>query len=159
MKRTLINELKNHVGTEVLINCVVSVARQQGKMAFFDFHDRSGVVQGVVFGKPEVLEVAKELTQEYAVAVTGIVNQRPEKMVNANVPNGDIELEITGIEILNTAEAMPFDLDGELKLETVLDYRPLTLKTQRGQDIFKVAATIVQSYRQALIDNDFVAAR
>lgn len=156
MKRTLINELKNHVGTEVLINCVVSVARQQGKMAFFDFRDRSGVVQGVVFGKPEVLEVAKELTQEYAVAVTGVVNQRPEKMVNANVPNGDIELEITGIEILNTSEAMPFDLDSELKLETVLDYRPLTLKTQRGQDIFKVAATIVQSYRQALIDNDFV---
>ena len=155
MERTLIKNLKGQTGKEVLINGIVDVARQQGKMAFFDFRDRSGKVQGVVFGKPEVLEVAKELGQEYAVAIRGIVNERPEKMVNVDVQNGDIELEITAIEILNKSEAMPFDLDAEMSLETVLDNRPLTLKTQRGRDIFSVAATIVQSYRQALIDNDF----
>ena len=156
MERTLIKDLKNYIGTEVLINGVVNVARNQGKMAFFDFRDWSGLVQGVVFGKPEVLEVAKGLSQEYSVAVKGIVNQRPEKMLNANVQNGDIELEITSIEILNASAPMPFDLDGELSLETVLDNRPLTLKMQRAQDIFKVSATIVQAYRDALIKRDFV---
>ncbi len=156
MERTLIKDLKGHVGQEVLINGVVNVARQQGKMAFFDFRDRSGLVQGVVFGKPEVLEVAKDLSQEYSVAVKGIVNKRPEKMVNANVQNGDIELEITSIEVLNASAAMPFDLDGELSLETVLDNRPLTLKMQRAQDIFRVSATIVQAYRDALIKRDFL---
>jgi nondiscriminating aspartyl-tRNA synthetase len=156
MERTLIKHLKNHVGTEVLINGVVNVARHQGKMAFFDFRDRSSIIQGVVFGKPEVLEVAKDIGAEYSVAVKGIVNQRPEKMVNATAPNGDIELEITGIEILNVSAPMPFDLDGELSLETVLDNRPLTLKMQRAQDIFKVSATIVQAYRNALIERDFV---
>lgn len=155
MKRTLINELKNHIGTEVLINCVVNVARQQGKMAFFDFRDRSGVVQGVVFGKPEVLEVAKELTQEYAVAVTGVVNQRPEKMVNANVSNGDIELEITGIEILNTAEAMPFDLDSDFSLEVLLDNRPLTLRRPRERAVFKVQAEITNAYATFLRQEGF----
>ena len=156
MERTLIKNLQEHKGKEVTINGFVDVARQQGKMAFFDFRDRSGKVQGVVFGKPEVLEIAKELGQEYAVAVTGIVNERPEKMVNAGVQNGDIELEITGIEILNKSEAMPFDLEAETTLETTLDNRPLTLKTQRSRDIFTVAATIVQAYRQALINNEFV---
>jgi nondiscriminating aspartyl-tRNA synthetase len=156
MERTLIKDLKNHVGTEVLINGVVNVARHQGKMAFFDFRDRSSVIQGVIFGKPEVLEVAKDIGQEYSVAVKGMVNQRPEKMVNANVPNGDIELEITGIEVLNASAPMPFDLEGELSLETILDNRPLTLKMQRAQDIFKVSATIVQAYRNALIARDFV---
>ena len=155
MKRTLIHELKNHIGTEVLINCVVDVARQQGKMAFFDFRDRSGVVQGVVFGKPEVLEVAKELTQEYAVAITGVVNQRPEKMVNANVENGDIELEITGIEILNTAEAMPFDLDSDFSLEVLLDNRPLTLRRPRERAIFKVQAEITNAYATFLRQEGF----
>ena len=150
MKRTLINELKNHVGAEVLINCVVNVARQQGKMAFFDFRDRSGVVQGVVFGKPEVLEVAKELGPEYAVAVTGMVNQRPEKMVNVNVQNGDIELEITGIKILNTAEPMPFDLDSDFSLEVLLDNRPLTLRRPRERAIFKVQAEITNAYAMFL---------
>ena len=77
-------------------------------------------------------------------------------MVNAGVQNGDIELEITGIEILNKSEAMPFDLEAETTLETTLDNRPLTLKTQRSRDIFTVAATIVQAYRQALINNEFV---
>jgi len=135
MERTLIKDLREQVGSEVLINGVVNVARFQGKMAFFDFRDRSSIIQGVVFGKPKVLEVAKELSQESAVAVTGIVNQRPEKMVNADVANGDIELEITSINILNKAAPMPFDFTGELSLETVLDNRPLTLKMQRSQDI------------------------
>ena len=124
MERTLIKDLKNYIGTEVLINGVVNVARHQGKMAFFDFRDRSSLIQGVVFGKPEVLEVAKDIGQEYSVAVKGIVNQRPEKMINANVPNGDIELEITGIEILNASEALPFDMDADFSLDVLLDNRP-----------------------------------
>lgn len=156
MERTLIGSLEEHVRKEVTINGWVDVARDQGKMAFFDFKDRSGKVQGVVFGKPEVLEVAKELRAEWAVAVKGIVNQRPEKMVKVGVQNGNIELEITNIEVLSKSEEVPFDMNGELNLETVLDNRPFTLKSKRSQGIFKVAATIVQSYRQALMDRDFL---
>jgi nondiscriminating aspartyl-tRNA synthetase len=150
MERTLISDLQEKVGQEVLINAVVHVARQQGKMAFFDFRDRSGIVQGVVFGKPEVLDTAKELTPECSVAIHGVVNQRPEKMVNANVQNGDIELEITGIEILNPSEAMPFDTDAELNIDTLLDYRPLTLRRPRERAIFKIQATIVRAYGEYL---------
>jgi len=156
MERILITSLSEHIGEEVVINGWVDVARDQGKMAFFDFKDRSGKVQGVVFGKPEVLEVAKTLRGEWVVAVTGIVNKRPEKMVNTGVVNGDIELEITHIEVLSSAQELPFDVDGELNLETVLDNRPYTLKSKRAQGIFKIAATIVQSYRQSLMDKDFL---
>lgn len=156
MERTLIKDLKEHVGKDVLISGWIDVARDQGKMAFFDFRDRSGKVQGVVFGKPEVLEIAKQLRDEWVVAISGIVNLRPEKMINANVANGDIELEITGIEILSKAQELPFDVNGDLNLETVLDNRPFTLKSDRSQGIFKVAATILQSYRQSLMDQDFL---
>ncbi|MEY2665807.1 MAG: hypothetical protein RLZZ480_912 [Candidatus Parcubacteria bacterium] len=155
MERTLIQNLKQHIGTEVLINGVVNVARHQGKMAFFDFRDRTSIIQGVVFGKPEVLEVAKDIGAEYAVAVKGIVNQRPEKMVNANVPNGDIELEITGIEILNASEAMPFDMDADFSLDTLLDNRPLTLRRPRERAIFKIQHTIITAYREFLVSEGF----
>jgi len=155
MNRTLIGELSSHKGNSVEINGWIHVARLQGKMAFFDIRDRSGIVQGVVFGKPEVLEVAKNARAESAVKMTGTVNERPEKMVNEKVANGDIELEITDIEILNQAAELPFDMTAEMKLETVLDNRPLTVKTERAQDIFKVSATIVQAYRWALIQRDF----
>ena len=155
MERTLIKDLPAHVGEEVCINAIVSVARQQGKMAFFDFRDRSGLIQGVVFGKPEVLEVAKELTQEYAVAVTGIVNKRPEKMINTDVPNGDIELEITGISILNSAEPLPFDLESDFSIDVLLDNRPLTLRRERERAIFKIQSEITTAYSAFLRQEGF----
>lgn len=155
MERTLIGSLAEHIGKEVTINGSVGVARLQGKMAFFDFYDRTGNVQGVVFGKPEVLAIANELKLEYAVAITGIVNKRPEKMINAEVQNGDIELEITGIKILNAAQALPFDLDGELGLETLLDNRPLTLRRKKERAIFKVQHTILKAYRDFLTAEGF----
>ncbi len=151
MERTLIKDLNEKTGTEVLIKGVVDVARDQGKVAFFDFRDRTGKVQGVVFGKPEVLEMAKTLKAEFAVAITGMVNARPEKMVKADVVNGDIELEITAITVLNKSDSLPFDLTEDLNIETEMDYRPLTLKRDKERAIFKVQAEIVKAYKDYLV--------
>lgn len=159
MERTLIRDLKNKVGSEVLIKAWVSVTRDQGKVAFFDFRDRTGTVQGVVFGKPEVLEVAKTLRQEWVVAVTGQVNQRPEKMVNPEVQNGDIELEIVKIDVLAEAEPLPFDMSADgynLDLTTELDHRALTLRHPKQQAIFKIQATIIDSFREFMKSQEFL---
>ena len=155
MERTLIGSLGGQIGTTVKIQGSVAIARDQGKMAFFDFRDRSGVVQGVVFGKPEVLEIAKTLKPEYVVTVTGMVNARPEKMRKEGIVNGDIELEITAIEILSVAESMPFDMDSELNLDTLLDNRPLTLRRNRERAIFKVQSEILVAYRTFLGSEGF----
>ena len=156
MERTLIKDLQKHIGEEVNIGAVVDVVRLQGKVAFFDFRDRTSVIQGVVFGKPDLLESAKEVSEETSLMVTGIVNERPEKMVNDKVQNGDIELEITGIKILNKSEALPFANESELNLDTLLDNRPLTLRRKRERAIFKIQTTIVQAYRSFLTNEDFV---
>jgi nondiscriminating aspartyl-tRNA synthetase len=155
MNRTLIGGLAAKVGGEVMIQGWVDVARDQGKMAFFDFRDRSGIVQGVVFGKPEVLEIAKTLRPEYVVTVSGVVNARPEKMRKEGVINGDIELEITNIEVLSPADSMPFDMDSELNLDTLLDNRPLTLRRKRERAIFKVQSEILVAYRAFLNGEGF----
>jgi nondiscriminating aspartyl-tRNA synthetase len=156
--RTLIRDLKAHVEKEVTIKGWVDVARDQGKVAFFDFRDRSGRIQGVVFGKPDILEVAKKLKQEWVVAVTGIVHARPEKMINAKVQNGDIELEITQLDILAEAEALPFDMSEtgyNLDLTTELDHRALTLRHPRLQAIFKVQSVIIDSFREFMKSQEF----
>lgn len=158
MTRILIKNLHEHIDSEVCIKGWVDVARNQGKVAFFDFRDRSGKVQGVVFGKPELLEIAKDLRQEWVVTITGKVNKRPEKMVNGKTPNGDIELEITAIEILAKAEPLPFDMstDGyNLDLTTELDHRALTLRHPRLQAIFKVQNTIIDSFREFMKSQEF----
>ena len=154
MERTLIGDLEKHVGETVSISGWVDVARNQGKMAFFDFRDRSGIVQGVVLPKSEALETAQTLKQEWVVRIEGKVNERPEKM-RREVQNGNIELEIIAIEVLSEAHAMPFATDAELNLDTHFDNLPLTLRIQRTRDIFAVQATIVNTFREALRREDF----
>lgn len=155
MERTLIKELQASIGKEVRICGIVDVRRDQGKMAFFDLRDHSGMVQAVVFGKPEVLEIAKTASPESSVELTGIVNKRPEKMVNKKVENGDIEVEITSLTVLNQAEGLPFDPDGELNIDTLLDNRPLTLRRKRERAIFRVQAAITRCYGEYLRNQGF----
>ncbi|MEK7602289.1 MAG: aspartate--tRNA(Asn) ligase [Patescibacteria group bacterium] len=153
--RILIRELSSHVGKTVTIGASVSVRRDQGKMVFFDFRDRTGTVQGVVLPGAGAMEVAKETRHESVVAVTGIVNKRPDKNIQEGKQNGDIELEITAIEILGSAEILPFELDAELNLDTYLDNLPLTLRTERARAIFKVQSEIVKAYRAYLNTEGF----
>lgn len=158
MQRTLIGELGSKKGEEVTIKGWVSVRRDQGKMVFFDFRDRSGTVQGVVLPSSLAIEAAKETRNEYVVSVDGKVNARPEKNVNAKVLNGDIELEVMGLTVLAKAEPLPFDmsLDGyNLDLTTELDHRALTLRHPRLQAIFKVQAVIIDSFREYMKSQDF----
>lgn len=155
-ERILIKNIREHISKEITISGWVDVVRFQGKMAFCNLRDRSGSVQGVVFGKPEVLEVAKNLRSEWVVSLTGIVNQRPDNMVNEKEEYGDVEIEITGITILSEAQELPFDLEADLNLDTLLDHRPLTLRRRKERALFKVQAHILKAYREFLNNEEFV---
>ncbi|MEK7144943.1 MAG: aspartate--tRNA(Asn) ligase [Patescibacteria group bacterium] len=158
MERILIGELWKHVGETVSISGWVDVRRDQGKMVFFDFRDRSGKVQGVVLPASAAIEIAKEVRNEYAVRVTGVVNKRPEKNVQTGKQNGDIELDITAIEILAEAAPLPFDMSMSgfnLDLTTQLDHRALALRHPRVQAIFKVQNVIIDSFREYMKSQDF----
>lgn len=158
MERTLIKDLSDKKGQTVLIKGWIHVRRDQGKMVFFDFRDRTGFVQGVVLPKSEAIEVAKDIRLEYVVAAEGIVNERPEKNKNSKVQNGDIELEVQKLTVLAKAESLPFDMSDtgfNLDLTTELDHRALTLRHPRLQAIFKVQATIIDSFREYMKQEDF----
>lgn len=153
--RTMIMDLAQHIGTAVTINGWVSVRRDQGKMVFFDFRDRSGTVQGVVLPNSPAMEIAKQSNTEYVVSVTGNVNARPEKNIQIDKQNGNIELEVTGMEIISTNTDLPFTMDAEINLDTLLDYRPYTLRREREQAIFKTQFVILNAFREYLNGQDF----
>lgn len=155
MERTLIGELGKKVGETVSIAGWVEVRRDQGKMVFFDIRDRSGTVQGVVLPGSAALETAKEIRSEYVVRVEGAVNRRPEKNVQTERPNGDIELGIKALEILSRAE-IPFELGAETNLDTYLDHQPFTLRSEKAREIFKLQDTIIQAFRDGMREQDFV---
>jgi nondiscriminating aspartyl-tRNA synthetase len=158
MVRTLIKELAQHIGETVSISGWVNVRRDQGKMVFFDFRDRSGVVQGVVLPNSAAMDVAKDVRLEYVVRAQGTVNKRPEKNVQEGKLNGDIELEVTDMTVLAASEPLPFDMSAEgynLDLTTELDHRALTLRHPRHQAIFKVQAAIIDAFREYMKSQDF----
>lgn len=153
----MIGDLAKKARESVTIKGWVDVRRDQGKLVFFDFRDMSGTVQGVVLpGDEALMETAKTVRNEFVVSIEGIVNKRPEKNVQEGKVNGDIELEIKGIETLVAPDEVPFDKDADdLTIETRFDYRPFTLRSQRDRDIFRVQSTILDTFRNALKDQSF----
>jgi aspartyl-tRNA synthetase len=158
--RTYIGELGSAVGKEVTIMGWVDVRRDQGKLIFFDFRDASGYVQGVILpGASEAHEVGEKIRPEYVVEVRGKVNQRPEKNIQKEKQNGDIELEILSITILNEAETVPFDVreDGlEINEEARLKYRYLDLRRPRLQRNIRMRDNIISFFRDYMHKNRFV---
>lgn len=155
MGRTFIGDLKGKMVESVEINGWITVRRDQGQMIFLDFRDMSGTVQGVVLPKSTSLETARNVTVESSVRATGIINKRPDKNIQAGKQNGDIELQIVSLEILNLAQTLPFELDADVNLDTLLDHRPLTIRSKRSRDIFMLQATILRAYREALEKRHF----
>jgi nondiscriminating aspartyl-tRNA synthetase len=119
----------------------------------------TGIIQGVILpNQVDALEQGKKLRQEFAVEVTGKVNQRPERNRNAGVLNGDIELEILKINILAEAAPLPFDMsiDGmNLDLKTELDNRALTIRHPKIQAVFKIQETVIDSFREVMKSEHF----
>ena len=158
-ERTLIGDLVAHVGKTVSISGWVDVRRDQGKMVFFDFRDYSGLVQGVVLPGSPGIEVAKDVRGGYVVRIEGIVNKRPEKNIQADRLNGDIELEIKAIEILNPSEPMPFDISGDtsgIDESVRAEYRYLDLRSKRMQKNMHVRNEFIRRCREYLFAKHFI---
>jgi nondiscriminating aspartyl-tRNA synthetase len=157
--RIYIKDLKEHIGKEITIAGWVDVRRDQGKMVFFDMRDMTGRVQCVALpSRAEVIEKAKDIRSEWVLKIFGIVNKRPEKNIKQGVLNGEVELEVTNIEILSEAVPLPFDmsLDGyNLELTTELDNRALVLRHPKIQAVFKVQETIIDAFREFMKKNMF----
>jgi len=166
MNRTYIKDLKNNVGKEVSISGWVDVRRDHGKLIFIDIRDMSGKVQTVALPNNKAAhEVANKVRSEWVVKASGIVNKRPEKMISKNKEtgeieqNGDIELELKDLEVLNEALTPPFDVrdDGlEINEEMRLKYRYLDLRRPRMQENIRMRDKIITFFRDYMHKHDFV---
>lgn len=158
--RVFIKDLKDNVGNEINIAGWVHVRRDQGKMVFFDMRDMTGLVQCVALPtRTEVIEKAKEIRPEWVLKVTGIVNKRPEKNINAGILNGDVELEVTLIEVLNKAETTPFQINENtsgINEDIRMKYKYLDLRTERMQKNIRMRDKIISFFRNYMHKNDFI---
>lgn len=159
MERTYIGELGKRVGEEVTIKGWVDVRRDQGKLIFLDFRDMSGTVQGVILpNAKEAHEVGSKVRSEWVVEVRGKINKRPEKNIQKEKQNGEIELEILSITILNEAETPPFDLhtDGkEVNEEVRMKYKYIDLRRPRLQKNIRNRSKVLSLMRNYFFEKGF----
>ncbi len=161
MLRThLAGELRKELaGETVTLTGWVSRRRDHGGVIFIDLRDRSGLCQ-VVFRESEVAERAHDLRSEFCVKVTGVVEARPEGSENPNLPSGEIEVNVSELEVLNRSAALPFQIDdpsssGEVGEEARLRYRYLDLRRESQSKALKLRSNANRAARTVLDKHDF----
>ncbi len=150
---------KENVGDTVTLTGWVARRRDHGGVIFIDLRDRSGLAQ-VVFRESDVAEQAHHLRSEFCIKVTGVVEARPEGSSNPNLSSGDIEVNVSELEILNESAALPFQIDdpsssGEVGEETRLKYRYLDLRRERQANALRLRSKANHAAREVLDKHDF----
>ncbi len=140
---------------EVTLYGWVQKKRDLGGVCFIDLRDRSGIVQ-LVAREGKCYEVASSLKSESVIKVKGIVSERESK--NKNIPTGDIEIELSEIELLNSSNDLPFEIsDDTTALEdTRLKYRYLDIRRRTVTNNLITRHKITMAIRNFLDKNNFL---
>ncbi|MDC0002969.1 aspartate--tRNA ligase [Porticoccaceae bacterium] len=133
--------------------------RDHGGVIFLDLRDREGIVQ-VVFDSDagEFFEQADRVRSEYVLKVTGRVRARSEATVNPNMATGEIEVYGIELEILNSANTPPFQLDDHITVgeDVRLKYRYMDLRRTEMQNSLRFRSKITSSIRNYLVEDGFL---
>lgn len=156
MKRYNNNDFNiKNVGENVELYGWASKVRNLGGIIFIDLRDRSGKVQLLINPDNNCYEEATKVRNEYVLKVNGIIEERQSK--NPNMATGEIEVNVSSLEILNEAETPVFELDKDDALEdTRLKYRYLDLRRDNIKNNLITRHKITMAARKFLSDNGFI---
>ena len=142
------------IGQTVTVTGWVARRRDHGGVAFVDLRDASGFAQVVVRDEADF----DPLRNEWVLQVTGTVERRPEGNENPNLPSGEIELIAETVTVLNTAAALPFQVDEHVEVgeEARLRHRYLDLRRPQPSRIMRLRSAVNKAARTVLDDHGFV---
>ena len=151
---------RSHVGQTVTLSGWVQRRRDHGSVLFIDLRDRQGMTQ-IVFNSeqaPDVHKQGEKLGSEDVVAVTGLVNLRPDGADNQNLATGDVEVLVQQIEMLNEAKTPPFVIEDDADVTDILrlKYRYLDLRRPRMQHLLALRHAVMQATRSFLNREGFL---
>jgi aspartyl-tRNA synthetase len=149
-----------HIGQEITLAGWVNRRRDHGGLVFVDLRDRSGLVQVVANPDrdPEAHAAAQQVRGEYVLQVKGVVQARPEGLINPDLPTGEIEVVVHEVKILNPAKTPPFYIYDDHPVDEALrlKYRYLDLRRQRMQRNLILRHRVVKYIRDFLDAHGFV---
>lgn len=155
MERVSIENLKNHIGSEVTVAGFAHTIRDQNKIIFILVRDITGIVQTVIRADNPFFETAKNLSTESVITISGTVVAQ----------KGDAEkyeIALTELVVLSTA-ATPIPIPiveqkgaDALHQDTQFDYRWLDLRRPEKARIFKVWTALEKGFREYWNNNNFI---
>lgn len=155
MKRIVANELKEHVGEEVLMKGWLHNFRKLGNIAFLVIRDRGGLTQVVITDKVE-MDKLDNLYTGTIVEVTGKLVEAPKSKFGFEIQDGKLKV------LVPVTYPSPIDIskdDVHAELDTMLDYRSVVLRHPKMQAVFKVQAGILQAFAESMRRQGFTEFR
>lgn len=148
---------KLDAGQTVRLSGWVHRKRDHGNLLFIDLRDHYGLTQCVVNVDSSSFKVAESLRNESVIRIDGTVVERTADTVNSKMDTGDIEIMVTDIAVLSTADTLPLQVnsDAEFPEDTRLRYRFLDLRKEKIHKNILLRSQVIASLRRRMIDQGF----
>jgi len=152
------NVTKEHLGKDVSVCGWVHRRRDHGGVIFLDIRDLEGICQAVIDpSNDEAFSLADKCRSEFVIQIKGNVRERPEGTINSKMKTGEVEIEVSKIEVLNSAATPAFPLDDyqDVNEEVRLKNRILDLRRPEMNNRILKRSKIVSKIRNFLEERNF----
>ncbi|MCF0088044.1 MULTISPECIES: aspartate--tRNA ligase [Streptomyces] len=145
------------VGSDVRLSGWLHNRRDLGGILFIDLRDHYGITQLVARPGTPAYEALDKLSKESTVRVDGKVVSRGAENVNADLPTGEIEVEVGEVELLGAAAPLPFTINTEdgVNEERRLEYRFLDLRRERMHRNIMLRTAVISAIRHKMAAMNF----
>ncbi len=143
------------INKEVKLAGWVHRKRNLGNLCFVDLRDHYGITQCVFDSHSDLFETIQSIRPESVIGITGKVIMR--ESVNKNMPTGDIEIAVNGLEIYSQADVLPFQvaIEDDAPEELRLKYRFLDLRKDRIHKNILLRSKVIQRSRELMREQGF----
>ena len=107
----------------------VDTIRHHGGLLFFELRDHETKVQ-IVTDNPEQFE---NLKNEFYVSVSGVLVKRKKENVNKEVLFGDLEIELSNLEIISESKTLPFQIEDNIETDEQIRLKHRYLDIRRKE--------------------------
>ena len=144
----------SYIGKEIKLAGWVNSVRNLGNLVFITLRDETGIVQLITKSSEY-----KNLHKEATVTITGKVLKRTPDMVNKNMKTGEVEVEISSLEVLGDCiNTLPFEINKskESNEDTRLKYRYLDLRNEEVHNNIIFRSKVIDFIRSEMKGMDFL---
>ncbi len=144
-------------GQSVRLSGWIHRKRDHGGLVFVDLRDNYGLTQLVLAPETPGFAAVERLRAESVICIDGVVVARTPETVNPNLPTGEVEVQVKGVQVLSEAAELPLPVFGEPDYpeEIRLKHRYLDLRRETLHRNILLRSQVIASIRRRMTDQGF----